>query len=346
MTNILEEIKEKAKKEAEEISQQIRLKEKLKIISGQELLRLQIPATEFLIEKLIPDKSLCIISGKPSSFKSWVLLLIAKQVALGHKLFGEFEVKAKKVLYLDEETDRSEQKRRWQMMGPEDNVPVFFSSMAGFKIDQKCQKEFLLSFCVENEFGLLIIDSLRDVHTQNENDSKDAQVIIDGFREFTQQGISVIISHHNRKESFLNSKDPSQMLRGSDAILAGLDALIAIENPKATEESAELIITQSKLRQGKKLDAFKVSVFEKESKMNFEYLGSVENEETKLTETKNAIKDILKEQGELYRQEIIDILIPLYFTQATIRRSLKELIEDKEIQPVPKGVKTYFRLVQ
>jgi len=335
--------------EFDKIQKEVELSQKLKnewgAISADKLSELDIPPSEFLIEKLVPLEGITILSGKPCAFKSWLLLLIGKQVALG-KPFCGFETKQNKVLYIDEETSLAEIKRRWEMIKGEESVPIDFSSMKGFKIDSVQQREFLLNLAKESGYKLIIFDSLRDCHSRNENDSREAQVIVDAFRQLTQQGISVLISHHNRKESFLNPKDASQMLRGSDALLAGLDCLISVENPKNTEDSAELILTQSKLRQGKRTEPFKISVFESGGKMTFEYTGRVNTEETKLEETKIAVKDLLKEQGELYQKKIIEVLVPLYYSPRTIRRAISDLLTSKEIQPRVEGQKKFYSLGQ
>lgn len=331
---------EKIKKEAESLN---KLKGNWNIIPGNKLEKMDIPESEFLIDNLIPLTGITILSGKPSAFKSWLLLLISIQISLGKPLFDHFDTKLNKTLYIDEETTLAEIKRRWMMM-KDTNTPVYFSSLAGFKVDDKIQRDFLLEICKKEKYKVIVVDSLRDVHTKNENDSKEAQEIIDGFREFTKKGITVLVSHHQRKEFFMSSKDPSQMLRGSDAFLAGIDSLLTVENPKSTEEAAELVITQSKLRQGKKTEPFKISAFEKEGEMNFEYIGKIETEASKLEATKEAVKKLLQDKGELYSGQILEFLIPLYYSNATIRRAIKELKENEIITPRIEGRKTYYYL--
>jgi len=325
-----------------QIENEVQTENKLKIVNADELEKMEITPSEFLISRLVPLNGISVVSGKPCSFKSWILLVMAMTIAQGKSLFGEFETKQRKVLYLDEESSLAEQKRRWLMIKNSEPTPVFFSSMAGFKIDNRTQREFLLGLCKKNDFKVLIVDSLRDVHSLNENDSRDAQMIIDAFREFVQEGITIIISHHNRKESFLNPKDPSQMLRGSDALLAGLDALLAIQNPKATEESAELVITQAKLRQGRRTDPFQISVCEKKGQMMFEYTGKIATDESRLEEAKLAIKELLKQEGEMFQKQIIEYLVPINYSPATIRRAIKDMRGNDELQTRIEGQKLYF----
>ena len=302
------------------------------VIKSDQLLKMKLPEVEFLVENLIPSGAITILSGNPGSCKSWLLLEIAKVAASNRCLFEKFNVKEKKVLYIDEEASLVEIKRRWAMLNPPILTLVDFVSLQGFKIDIEEHRKTLLDFAKWRGYKLIIFDSLRDIHNRNENDSREAQEIINYLREFTREGIAILVSHHHRKESFLGSKEPSQAMRGSTAIWAGIDSLLTIEKTKDTAGEIELTITQTKLRQGKAILPFKVSFIEKDGKMRFEYIGEIETEITKLEQTKKAILELL-EEGEKYQAEIVQSLVPLYFSERTIVRAIKELKEERKIQP-------------
>jgi len=297
--------------------------ERWKIVAGDNLLEIEIPEVKFLVEKLIP-LGITILAGRPSSFKSWLLLKIAEVVARGQPLFDKFKTKQNKVLFIDEETHLPEIKRRWLKIKGTEPTSVDFVSMIGFKIDNKEDREFLLSITKKEKYNLIIFDSLRDIHSKNENDSREAQELMDCFKEFTRKGISILISHHNRKESYLNTKEAGQVLRGSTAILASIDSLLAVQNPKTTKEYAELVITQAKLRQNKKNPPFRVNVIEEEEKMRFDYAGELEDAVSKTERTKEAICELVKEQ-EMYVAQINEALVPQGFTITTIQTAIKEL---------------------
>lgn len=325
-----------------------------KIIKSDKILKIELPEAEFLVGKLIPSAGITILSGNPGCGKSWLLLEIARCIGSTNPLFAQnpltpdsfnrFRTKEARVLYIDEESSLTETNRRWKMLEPPSMTLVDFMPLQGFKIDNSEQRRALLNLCDHRSYRLIIFDSLRDIHSFNENDSRETQWLVDYFREFTRKGITVLISHHNRKESFLNPRDPSQILRGSTALLAGLDCLLSVENAKSTNELIELIISQPKLRQGKPTAPFKVNLIEQDGKMKIEYAGEVEEETTKIQKTKEAIVEFLK-NGEKYLAEITQALIPLYFSERTIKRAISELKDEKSVKPRKEGQRIYYSLV-
>ncbi len=314
------------------------------IVKSGQLSKMELPEAEFLVEGLIPKGGITILAGNPSSGKSWLLLEIAKAVSSNMLLFDKFNTKEAKVLYIDEESSLTEIKRRWKMLEPPYMTLTDFMSLQGFKIDDPEHRKALLDLAEWRHYGLIVFDSMRDIHNINENDSQQAQEIIDFLRAFTRKGITILMSHHHRKESFLSPKDPSQILRGSTAILAGIDCLFSVENPKSTGQMIELIISQPKLRQGKPVAPFKVNLIEQNGKIRVEYVGEIEEETTKIQKTKEVILELLKE-GEKYSAEIVQALIPLYFSERTIKRAISELKDGKSIKPRKEGQRIYYSLV-
>ena len=298
------------------------------IVKGDELLKTDIPAPEFLIEGLIPKGGITILSGNPSSCKSWILLEIARCIASNEELFGKYKTLEARTLYIDEETDFTEMKRRWKMLNPKILTLVDFKERNGFKIDNEEERKKLINACLAKDYRLVIFDSLIDVHSKNENDSQEARQVIECFEELTRRGITCLLSHHQRKLSFLDPKEPMQILRGSGVFSSGIDSLIAIEKKSETESKIELLIVPAKLRRGKKKEPFKIQLTEENEKMRLEYVSEVESEATKLERTKNAIISLLREKKELYGSEISKTLIGAGFSSRTIDRGLGELKDE------------------
>lgn len=315
------------------------------VIKGNNLLKMELPEPEFLVEKLIPRAGISILSGNPSSGKSWILLELAKCVGSNRMLFEKYKTKEIRTIYIDEESPKTEIKRRFEMLNPAPITLLDFMPMNGFKIDNGEQRKTLLDFCDWRGYKLVIFDSLRDIHSLNENDSTEAQKLIDYFREFTRKGITIIISHHQRKEGFSvwQKESPTQALRGSSAILGGIDCLLMVEKAEETPEKMAFTITQAKLRQGKNLEPFKVNLIEEEGIMRWEYKGEIELEAKKVELAKESILKFL-EEGEKCRKEIIEALIPLYFSKRTIDRAIRELKDEQVVKPRPEGTRTYLSL--
>ncbi len=327
-----------------------------------DLLKKKLPASEFIINNLIPENSITILAGNPSSYKSWLLLSIAISVGSGGFLFKTFKDKEKittpkdakkflqfaskqcNVLYIDEEASQVETQRRLKLLNPPPATTTDFMNLQGFRIDDDEKRKALLDFVEYRNYKLIIFDSLRDLHGKNENDSTEAQAMMDYFKEFTKQKVACLICHHNRKESALNSKEASQILRGSSAILAGVDSLLAIENTKATDERAELLISQPKLRQGRPVTSFKAALVQSEEGMKWEYLGEIEEETRKIEVLKEKILEALDIE-EMCRAEVIEAMVPYYYSESSTDRAIKELKADKLVTLRKEGRKTYFGVV-
>ena len=336
---------------------------RLNIVSSDKLLKKKFPAFEFIVNGLIPEGGITIISGNPSCGKSWILLEIAKKVGSGHKLFNlpykgitssqeieeqlKFDVKQYPILYLDEETTFPEIQRRWAKLQPPKFTQVDFMSMEGWKIDKEQDKEKLLDLIKKRKYKLVIFDSLIDFHSRNENDATDAQLIIDCLRSFTRENVTVLVTHHHRKEIIGTWKNPdlSQMLRGSSAILGGIDSLLAIEKIEETAKRMTLTITQAKLRQGKKLEPFRIDILDNKDRTEFKYIKEIKSESTKKEELKELIVIFLEETGSHYMAEIIEQFLPQQFGEKTIKRSWKELKDDEIVILKEKiGTKSYYEL--
>lgn len=312
------------------------------VLSWKKLLKMKIPEVEFLIEGLIPSAGITIIAGDSGSGKSWLMLEIAKIVGSiqDQKLFNEFVVRdfkneknkslERKVLYIDEEAGLSEVQRRIKMLNFLPLTQIDFKVMQGFKIDNEEERKKLMDICQDRNYKLVIFDSLIAVHSQNENDSQSAQAIIDCFKEFTRRGITILIVHHNRKENFLASNKPEQILRGSSAWLGGIDSLLAVK--KTNENPLEIVVIHSKLRQGrKKAPAFKIRMNEKDEKISWEYICAIEDEFTKKANAREKIKKLTTEK-EMTQTEIIKVLIPQNIGNTTIRNVIKDLKDEGKFE--------------
>ena len=340
-------------------------KQKLNIINSDVLLTKKFEPSEFVIHSLIPKSGITIISGNPGSCKSWILLEIAKAIGSGHRLFKiekekiespqdveekmRFSTEQSSILYLDEETTFPELQRRWSKIKPPKFTQVDFMSMEGWKIDREDHKKMLLEIVKKRNYKVVIFDSLIDFHSRSENDATDAQFIIDCLREFTRIGVTVLLAHHQRKEimGLWKDKDPSQMLRGSSAILGGLDSLIAIEKMEESSKKIVLTITQAKLRQGRKLDPFRIDLIDEDDVIKFEHKGELMTEISKREELKELIIKFIEEEanGNTYQAEVVGYFKMKAFGEKTIIRSWKEMKEEEVIVPTETiGKITYYQL--
>ena len=188
---------------------------------------------EFLVENLITKGSVNLLVGDPKTKKTWAALDMAVTVAAGEKWL-EHQCKQAPVLIIDEESGTRRLRRRLyetmngHLIKREDELPLYFVSLAGFDARNVDDINELHVKILEYDAGLVVIDSLVDIMLGgNENDPKEVQPVIHNLRhvaEHTQAAILLI--HHNNKAG---------QYRGSTAILAGADLLLAVERKQESK---------------------------------------------------------------------------------------------------------------
>ena len=312
-------------------------------VKATELLKKELPEEMFVIKPLIPLGGLTIIAGQPGIGKSWFSFEVLRVIGNGEKLFGQFDSIKQRVLLVDEESNEPEIQRRLRKLGIS-NEDFEILSQKGIKFDNENMVKDLLNFA-KGKFDLIVFDSLRSLHNLDENSSKETQQLVDAFREFNREGISIIAIHHSRKEGFMASKDPSQVLRGSSALLAGIDSLLSIDGKERDENTIEMSVIQAKLRRGKKSRPFRLLLVENEGKMEFKFNGELQDTIAKKIKAKELIRELFRLEGKKSRKEIIKLLQGHDIGQRTISEALKELKEAEEIDSEPgKGREVLYGL--
>ncbi|GIW66100.1 MAG: hypothetical protein KatS3mg094_619 [Candidatus Parcubacteria bacterium] len=313
----------------------------------KEILKTEYNEPSFLINKLIPHPSLTVISGYPESGKTWVILGLAKSIAEGSFfLIEDFKAEKGNVGIIEEENGEKELQRRFKMLNFKEDLPIFVLSQKGLKIDDKKIIEFLLEEAEINKIKVLIFDPFIAFHSLSENSAEEMQRVMECFSEFQKYGISVIFTHHHRKQLGWTKSAPSQALRGSSVLFGRVDCHLAIEKKKELDNGNgfEVVVIQEKLRNGKKIKPFELRIFENvDGFMEFQYLGEFQEEKLKIEKAKEIILNLL-EEGSKTKTEIINVLIQENIGQRTGENALKELIESQKIKAQRVGKQKIFEL--
>ena len=228
-----------------------------------ELLRQDFPPEVWIVDQLIPDNGVTILSGAPGSFKTWLYMEIAVKVASGQPAFGHFTTKQTSVLVVDEESGRRRLQSRFRQMGANEDSPIHILSRTGYKL-QQLYVDAIVEKAHAVGAGLVIFDSFTRFTGDNadENSSGDMAKLMDAYRQLADEGLSVLILHHHRK----NANDPSKSLRGSGDILAAIDCHItAIRNG----QSEEVALRQTKNRDVWEAKPIKLRFHENASEFEF-----------------------------------------------------------------------------
>jgi len=304
-----------------DIESTIEKENKFRPLHISELMNKEFPDTEWVIEKLIPAESITAISGSPATYKTWIILHLALEIAQGGVLFDNFSANQGGVLIIDEENGERLTQKRFDKLEQEIDLPIFFLALSGFKLSEESVKT-IVEFCKQNAVKVIVFDSLIRIHSEDENDAAKMAKVFSFLKQLNKHGLTVIFTHHNRKQSGF-AKNPSQDMRGSSDILASLDCHLAVERDKEC-----ITVTQTKLRQEQEIQPFKIGVISEEDEFRFEYWGEVEETRTKKDNVKEIIKNILSQENKsMFKEEIFEAIKKTGFDigQRTFANAVKEM---------------------
>lgn len=295
-------------------------------ISLTELMKKEFGEIKWLVENIIPDSGLVVISGNPGGYKTWLILEIAIKVAKGIKFLDTFLTQKNGVLLVDEENGLRILKNRLVKLKAGNDLPIHFLSYAGFKITADSVRQ-LVEFCKKNNIKLVFFDSLVRIHNVDENSAGEMASVFGHLRVFSKEGIAVVFTHHNRKAGILSGK-PSQEIRGSSDILASVDSHLAIERKEDT-----IIFRQTKLREAIEIKPFSVLVESTEEAVKFTYTGEIDEGKKNKDLTKEAVLKILEDNEKpMFQKEIVQALKEQNICgESTAEKFIKQLVEEKKI---------------
>ncbi len=291
-----------------------------KPISFRELQSLSSQKTDWLVEDLFPSGSVNILSGYPASYKTWLLLHIALCVSKGVPVFGKFQVKQGKVLVVDEENIHKLLCERLSKLGVSEDSDMKLSVYAGLKLDSKHTIEALRAYIQKEKISLVTIDSLVRIHDKEENDAKQISDLFASLRKLSDTGVTVIITHHNRKPS-VGKSSISHDLRGSSDILASADGHIAVSRK---EKERIVKVSQNKMRFKEETDPFEVELVEKNGIVIPTYIGVTSSSRPKRDVARERVVELVS-SGTDTRKAIVEALSGECGV-ATIDIVLKELV--------------------
>ncbi len=309
------------------------------------LMSMEFSEPEWLIDGLIPGNGLTCISGPPGNYKSWIMLAVSLAVSKGKKLFAQFDTKQTKVLIVDEENSLRLLRDRILKLSDDFSAPIYFHTHSEFCLenDERLNRE--LEFCITEGVKLIIFDSLVRIHSKEENSAKDMSWVFSRLKKFTQKDIVVMFTHHNRKTN-PGQRISGADMRGSSDILAALDCQLAIVK---NESGTELTVTQSKLRQDIEMNPFKLEVQDSQDRMSFVFAGeNVSERRNKVEESMAVIRELLSENGQMYKQQLLDALKVegIDIGRTTLNTALKRMENNGEVSTKKgKGNTTHFELI-
>lgn len=192
----------------------------------------------WLLESLLPVSGKMLIYSQPKLGKSYLAIQLAQALSGASPDWMGFPVrKTGKVFYLQLDTPPStwaDRFKRIQEHGIKlnDNIILADELTIGqyfypFDILQPSHMEFLATVIKPYKPDCVIIDTLRKVHSGEENSSTYMSQVISNLRKATLPAALVIISH-DKKPSADQDKDIMYDHRGSGGVVGEMDAIIRL----------------------------------------------------------------------------------------------------------------------
>lgn len=172
------------------------------IIGAREMARAASVKTAFLVEGAVPARDLTIITAPPGSMKSWLAYDLALAVVHGRSWLGFQAPLQGKALILNYDNPTAEVGRRMMRLGMTDGDEgkIFFHSVdVGLRLRLPGDGPTLQGLVELLQPRIILIDSMRQSHTADENDSKEMGEVMAQAKSLYAWGASVVIVHHSAK---------------------------------------------------------------------------------------------------------------------------------------------------
>ena len=293
-----------------------------KALSISDLMKIEFPPVNWIVDKLVPRNGITALSGKPKIGKSFLSLNLALSVASGQEFLGQFQTEQGAVLIISKEDPLWLIQKRIRLLRNNFDLPIYFRTDPDLFLDTDKSLEELKKFIEENNIKLIIIDSFRRIFRGEENSSQVIAGVHNGFKKLQSDDLTILFIHHHGKEGYFVKKDAAEKLRGSSDILAMIDSLLILES----KEESILKLTNAVLRDGKPLKPFLLEFpNEKSSPSEFKFLDYMEPEVEKKAQAKSDIHALLEVEGEKYQQQIIEALRSTdTYSSTTIKEALSQ----------------------
>lgn len=195
-----------------------------------------------LVDQLIPEKSLVLLSGKPKVGKSLAALNILNAICTRRLVFGQFAVnRSGPVCYFGMEDGAHEIANRLLKLGikPGDSRPLVVCAER-FVLHTKEAVSSLKHMIAEIDPVLIVIDTAREaLPIRDWNDASEVTDKIRAVREFAREHCSVLLLTHNRKSA---GDDAGDEIAGSNALTGGVDGWLSIVNSEKRLDSNRLTL--------------------------------------------------------------------------------------------------------
>ncbi len=201
----------------------------------------------YMVVDLIPENMINLLTGKPGSFKSWLMASLAVTTANGEQLFNAYSCeRCDRVIYIDEDTPQSLYEQRLEILAL-GQIPTSIDqrSMTGFRLVDDQAREALCreikNLTTQGKKVLVLLDCLAKVAVGlNLDRTEDAVKAMNYLTQIRDAGATVVVSHHTSIHR--RGKEPMN----NTLIKAGSDSVLHVEALPLEDRHIFLVSPDSK----------------------------------------------------------------------------------------------------
>ena len=163
------------------------------------------PAEAVILPDLLHRGSWGILFGDQETYKSWIVMDLAWEVANGGKWMGEWDVERMSVLIVNTEIPAPLYQQRWLVMTALKGEPgnLFVANDMNVKLDSAAGKAKLEEYCQASAPGLVIIDNLYRTFTGDLNSGNNVNMFLDSINLIREKyNTAIMFVHHSRKVEY------------------------------------------------------------------------------------------------------------------------------------------------
>lgn len=205
-------------------------------LSLDELFALELPELDYVVEEILPSDSAGLLSGREKSGKGLLALDLCASVALAEPFLDRAVKEGPAIYCAAEEHIRDVRMRVATRIGTRRDAPLYVLPLDGstddrLQLEDPTGMQRLLGMIEQLEPRLLVLDTLRELHTSQEDRSDEMGPLLRPVRQLAHQtGTTILVNHHqNRGGTF----------RGSTAIRAAFDLEWALTRTDADDETGD-----------------------------------------------------------------------------------------------------------
>lgn len=302
--------------------------EEYSVITDTELLAIEYPEEEWIIDKVIPQTGFVMFVGEAGAGKSYIALDAIRAITTEMLFLDHFEVKTPgNILVIDMENGLRRLQKRMKGMGFSGTNNIYFlkyPELFGLLEENVLFMESVANLIKTKNIVMVVLDSFIDfIESGSENTAEDTNKIFKAFRSIAPE-IAYFVLHHDTKPQGREQRTAGQKTRGSTNIMAQLVNQFYItktKNPKIIN------IEQGKARDSEPVAKFTIEFItgEDQQMSGFRYLGEFKGEVKLIEEVSELIYEHLKTNSHTTKEELTILTEEKGYTARTTRDALTAL---------------------